>query len=389
MDSQSGIFQPRPIDVIVVKTMLSKATQMPPEVVDIIIDHAEYWPHCETVIERPPRQDIRISSGRRDRENALLLRSPPVGFDQDSIAQPGEWISTPAAPEPLREAAPVEAFKKLRAGTALERPVRKIVFTLRSRDQGWGGEAKDRGTFEGSWTWFEAGLERFEAGLERFDGNNEEEGDKEEVDATCQKSLDSKSTIDKKPPTRLQLSHPFIGGLGRSFLHGPRAARHLGSQSFAHADEGNDEGKNEGEDKGKGKGKGEGEGESETTAPFRDRPFRVTGLRPVYPETEVVGNTPRYNHPLEPNQQQKIQCNRTATSTAGDYRIVWSWTDDISPDSPEAERLKRQGRGKASGTGEFVRNLRLGDVVTVWAKSRFPGWANNVQKVGVAVYWAV
>ncbi|KAL2754030.1 hypothetical protein ACRALDRAFT_1063005 [Sodiomyces alcalophilus JCM 7366] len=304
----SGNFQPRPIDVVVVKAMLGRSSQMPPEVVDMIIDHAEYWPHCEAVIERPARQSIRISGGRRDRENALILRSPPVGFGQDSVAQPDEWISTQAAPQPLREAAPVDAFQKLGAATTLEHPVRKVVFTLRSRDQGWGGAAQDRGTFEGSCTWFEAGLERFE---------------------------------------------------GR------------------------------GEDEGKGEDEGRGEGEEKETRSPPDRPFQVADLRPVYPETEVVEDAPRYKHPISPNEQHKIQCNRTATGMVADYRIVWSWTDNTEPDSPEAEQLARRGRGKLSGSGEFVRSLRLGDVVTIWAKARFPGWANQVQKVGVEVYWAV
>ena len=37
---------------------------------------------------------------------------------------------------------------------------RKIVFTIRSHDQGWGGSAADKGTYRGSFTWFDVGLER-------------------------------------------------------------------------------------------------------------------------------------------------------------------------------------------------------------------------------------
>ena len=43
----------------------------------------------------------------------------------------------------------------------LRNPVRKIVFTIKSRDQGWGGGANGA-TYHGSYTWFEAGLERFD-----------------------------------------------------------------------------------------------------------------------------------------------------------------------------------------------------------------------------------
>ncbi len=46
----------------------------------------------------------------------------------------------------------------------LEHPCRKIVFTITSHDQGWGGDnPEDRRTYNNSWTWFEVGLERFDA----------------------------------------------------------------------------------------------------------------------------------------------------------------------------------------------------------------------------------
>lgn len=40
-------------------------------------------------------------------------------------------------------------------------PCRKVVFTIRSRDQGWSSIVEDHSTYHGSWTWFEAGLERW------------------------------------------------------------------------------------------------------------------------------------------------------------------------------------------------------------------------------------
>jgi hypothetical protein len=35
-------------------------------------------------------------------------------------------------------------------------PCRKIVFDISSHDQGWGGERAHKGTYQGSWTWFDA-----------------------------------------------------------------------------------------------------------------------------------------------------------------------------------------------------------------------------------------
>lgn len=45
----------------------------------------------------------------------------------------------------------------------LMHPCRKIVFSIRSHDQGWGGGHDNQDTYRSSWTWFEAGLERFDA----------------------------------------------------------------------------------------------------------------------------------------------------------------------------------------------------------------------------------
>lgn len=39
------------------------------------------------------------------------------------------------------------------------RLLRQVVFTIRSNDQGWSSYHKDHGTFENSWTWFDAAVE--------------------------------------------------------------------------------------------------------------------------------------------------------------------------------------------------------------------------------------
>lgn len=48
----------------------------------------------------------------------------------------------------------------------LVHPVRKIVFNIRSKDQGGSGRSTESGPFHNSWTWFDAGLERFDAAKE-------------------------------------------------------------------------------------------------------------------------------------------------------------------------------------------------------------------------------
>jgi hypothetical protein len=41
-----------------------------------------------------------------------------------------------------------------------EHPCRRIVFSITSHDQGWADDTEDEGTYKGSFTWFDAGLER-------------------------------------------------------------------------------------------------------------------------------------------------------------------------------------------------------------------------------------
>ena len=46
--TQAPRHEPSIVDVIVVKAMLTKALSLPPEIIDRIVDLAEYWPHTTT-----------------------------------------------------------------------------------------------------------------------------------------------------------------------------------------------------------------------------------------------------------------------------------------------------------------------------------------------------
>jgi hypothetical protein len=61
----------------------------------------------------------------------------------------------------------------------------------------------------------------------------------------------------------------------------------------------------------------------------------------------------------------------------------------MDPDSIDGKKLDEEGRGRATGNGEYVRNLKVGDVVTLWGKARYGGWVNYVEEVKIDVYWAV
>jgi hypothetical protein len=84
-----------------------------------------------------------------------------------------------------------------------------------------------------------------------------------------------------------------------------------------------------------------------------------------------------------------LQKNLTSVKSTKEHIVTWSFDDHIDPGSLEANELQTQGRGSGTGSGELVRSLEVGDVITVWAKARFPGWVNVVEEISIDVYWAV
>jgi hypothetical protein len=107
----------------------------------------------------------------------MQLRSFPLGFSPDDASKnhqilpeyaskvptmkPETWPEAREIPNSVTE----EVLKHWTANslTRVEYPCRKIVFTIKSRDQGWGGSHGQGGTYEGSYTWFDVGMERMSA----------------------------------------------------------------------------------------------------------------------------------------------------------------------------------------------------------------------------------
>jgi len=102
--------------------------KLPPELVPSILDFAEYWVKSSascTYHMNITEQDLRVGSGSSSELKGTLYHTSPL------IA--GNY----------------EQFSALN-------PVRKIVFTITSKDQGWSSYPECYGTYENSWTWFEA-----------------------------------------------------------------------------------------------------------------------------------------------------------------------------------------------------------------------------------------
>ncbi|RYP40585.1 hypothetical protein DL767_001585 [Monosporascus sp. MG133] len=298
------VYEPSSKDISHVKLILEKTGNLPPEVVDIILDHAEYWACAIASADyRSLPSGHLVIRGSQPTEDKFLLRTEPIGLSNWSPASPDLWRreSTPRLLDPDVEAeseyprATIEALADDPV-PSLEHPVRKVVFDIVSRDQGWGGERESHGTYNHSYTWFDAGLERFD-------------------------------------PTIKYRQNPN----------------------------------------------------------YDERNIPTCAIRPLWPvsvRSEPDGPA-RYHHDLLPSPEHCIQHNKLAGRPFQHHHVEWKATDDIDPQSTAAEQLESAGRGRATGNGEFVRNLKLGDIITVWGRARFGRWSNNIERVEVKVYWAV
>jgi hypothetical protein len=229
-----------------------------------------------------------------------------------------------------------------------EVPCRKIVFTIKSHDQGWGGPPRCRGTYNGSSTWFDVGLET--------------------LSATRDNQLSqyrSASTEQNPMLSRRDVEEERDGSMYSASGSTPLPCFYIPDP------------------------------QSTSTKP--DSILCTTHT--ITPETHrrtVVANDPNedpkllvnFRHPLNPGLDC-LQRNLTATRDTTEHVITWSCTDNTDPDSVDGKKLDEQGRGRETANGEYVRNLKVGDVVTVWAKARYGGWVNTVEEVKIDVYWAV
>ncbi|GJN69483.1 hypothetical protein ACCO45_002294 [Purpureocillium lilacinum] len=305
-------YNPTPIDIAVTRIMLARSKRLPPDIVDAIFDFAEYWAHSTNAINfTTEHQDYLRISGSSQVETKFLLRSFPLGLTgiagDKNLAEELAYDTNESKPRPLAKEREPGYFAKLAdyPTPRLVSPCRKIVFSIRGKDQGWVSQPDAKGTYSASWTWYEVGLERFDA----------------------EQDCDSNCTYD---------------------------VRHESPKSTA-------------------------------------LPLPVCGLRTIKPtiKREPDEEDYKYDHPLLHQDQFLIQKNRTASRDFVDHVVTWSYLDDVKPDSDAGKALEEQGRGRGTGNGEFVRDLRLGDVVTVWGMARFGAWVNNVEAVKIDVYWAV
>lgn len=73
-ETESTAHEPTIADVLVVKAMLIKALNLPAELVDAIVDLAEYWPHTTTEASFDGGVPVARGGGdRHGKENVFLV----------------------------------------------------------------------------------------------------------------------------------------------------------------------------------------------------------------------------------------------------------------------------------------------------------------------------
>lgn len=182
-------FEPTLSDVLVVRAMLAQAVILP-ELVGTIMDYAEYWarssakaqPNCSIHAAQLGGGEFDFQGSRFlvsviDQVNQQLfqlmelqLRSFPIGLTDDVIGSEEDdgfsrrfYQTEGIATWPVEEEYDREFFQQLIRNTSTQsNPVRKIVFRIRSHDQGWTTDERT-GPFLDAKTWFDAGIERFDA----------------------------------------------------------------------------------------------------------------------------------------------------------------------------------------------------------------------------------
>lgn len=239
--------------------------------------------------------------------------------DEDGDSSRRDYQTEAIAALPVEEEYDRKFFQQLIRNTSIHsNPVRKIVFRIRSHDQGWTTDERT-GPFIDAKTWFEVGLEKFDASHECKFNFSRAMGTRRHLDVLMSLQTGERCPdIKKLPICKLRVVEPkpkysvnHNGVLGYHYDHSP------------------------------------------------------------------------WKGPRE------IMRNKVASREWTTYEVTWTCWDVVAPGSKEAQQAMEEGKGQLDGDGRFVRNLKLGDVVTVWGRAMHRGWVNVVDTVEINIYWAL
>ncbi|KAJ4469855.1 hypothetical protein J3R30DRAFT_3303165 [Lentinula aciculospora] len=130
-DAESPSYNGNPSEDDVVAVREIMLDFLPLEIIDLILDYGEYWPCLR--VDSNSQIDAEASSTITEEATWLYLISPPI----------------PPSEIPRSD--------------SRHRKIRKATFEMESHDQGWTRSPEYKGTYNGSWSWFEAIIYRASA----------------------------------------------------------------------------------------------------------------------------------------------------------------------------------------------------------------------------------
>lgn len=175
-----GPYQPTIADIILVKEIfMEHAHPLPVELIDQILDDAEYWARASLELEWddevPKTREVADGEVRSTEfvKNAMYMRTLPFAV----YGTEGDVKLTKATEATELHllgmdgtAQCAEAMGRTWIPPRGGAPARKIEFQLDSQDQGWSSDVQNQQSYRGSYTWFDVGIERLPPDV--FDGKS-------------------------------------------------------------------------------------------------------------------------------------------------------------------------------------------------------------------------
>ncbi|EIW86091.1 hypothetical protein CONPUDRAFT_140813 [Coniophora puteana RWD-64-598 SS2] len=175
-------YQPTIADVLQVKEFLGcPPISFPVELIDVLLDDADYWPHSTFVIDRSESVGLNISDKiwartptlvdlccegevfEGDDEDPGIQSDEDLGIQSDVTRQLGALSLEHDPPGPPSGTSISNSSShetgRVTASPRGSHPCRKIVFELWSHDQGYSHDTHLYGTYDHTWTWFEVSVE--------------------------------------------------------------------------------------------------------------------------------------------------------------------------------------------------------------------------------------
>ncbi|KAG0707653.1 hypothetical protein DFH29DRAFT_591897 [Suillus ampliporus] len=323
----SDSYEPTTADILLVKQYFKLLSiPLPDELIDVIIDVASYWARTSVTVNRTVRVTAHGTSIKCGRDRMYMRTLPLAVYGAE-----GDFVLNKKDLEGeklvIGGLPPAESNW---VAPARAKPFRKIEFQLWSHDQGWVTDHRSRrATYEGSFSWFDASVER----------------------------LDSTSHLMESIewPSSLLFTAVDAADL-------PYDATYACPADVPTFDD-------------------------PTVFPPPGAPFGTSNPVSFGPES-IRFTRKDVERPFLPSPTT-LQKNIVAKSQTTHHIVTWTYLDDVKEGSPEAIAAENNGQGWKSYDGSFVRDLQVGDCITLWMRARFPGWSMNGVKAKITVYWAV